>query len=88
VSSSPETRRFTAAEYLRLAEVGILRPEERVELIDGVIVAMSPLVEVHREPSASGYKLIRRLTAGDTLLPLALEEVGARPLPAADFLPR
>jgi len=46
------------------------------------------LVEVHREPSASGYKLIRRFTAGDTLLPLVLESVGARPLPAADFLRR
>lgn len=47
VSSLPETRRFTVSEYLRLAEVGILRPEERVELIDGQIVAMSPQGPVH-----------------------------------------
>jgi Uma2 family endonuclease len=36
-------REFTVEEYHRLAEVGVLRPEERVELLDGVIVEMSPI---------------------------------------------
>jgi Uma2 family endonuclease len=189
MSSLPDARRFTVAEYLKLGDAGILRPEERVELVDGVIVAMSPqgpahsavvaqilprlldwfprdrycvrpqstlpllddfspepdlavvegrceehqaayptkvalivevadtsarldrgrkaelyaaagvpeywvvsiaegVVEVHREPGASGYALIRRLTAGDALLPSALEALGGAPLPAADLLPR
>ena len=30
VASAPEKRKFTVAEYYRMAEVGILRPEERV----------------------------------------------------------
>jgi Uma2 family endonuclease len=40
-------RRFTVAEYHRLGEVGILGEDERVELIDGWIVNMSPIGSQH-----------------------------------------
>ena len=35
-------RLFSVEEYYRLAEAGVLGPEERVELIEGEIVPMSP----------------------------------------------
>ena len=36
-------RRFTLEEYHRLGETGIIREDERVELVEGEIVEMSPI---------------------------------------------
>jgi hypothetical protein len=36
-------RRFTAAEFHRMGEAGILCEDERVELIEGGIVEMDPI---------------------------------------------
>ena len=46
---APARRRFTVAEYFAMAEVGILRQDERVELIDGEIIVMSPMGNPHRQ---------------------------------------
>ena len=40
-------RRFTVAEYYAMAEAGILTEDDRVELIDGVIVEMAPVGSRH-----------------------------------------
>jgi Uma2 family endonuclease len=34
--------RFSTAQYLRMIETGVLGPDDHVELIDGVVVEMSP----------------------------------------------
>jgi len=43
----PQRRRFTIEEYHRLAEAGVFRENERLELIEGEIVEMSPIGRVH-----------------------------------------
>ena len=40
-------RRFTVEEYHRLAEVGVLHENDRVELLNGVIVDMMPIGPFH-----------------------------------------
>ena len=43
----PSRRRFTVAEYYAMADAGILAPDERVELLDGDVIAMPPINEWH-----------------------------------------
>jgi Uma2 family endonuclease len=45
--NAPALHRFSAEEYHRLVEVGILTPNARVELIDGAIHDMSPIGPFH-----------------------------------------
>jgi Uma2 family endonuclease len=43
----PRRRLFNVDEYYRMAEVGILSPDERVELIDGEIIEMAAMGSRH-----------------------------------------
>jgi Uma2 family endonuclease len=60
-------RRFTAEEHHRMGEVGILRDDEHVELIEGEIVEMNPIGSHH----AACVRMLTRLlgrSLGDGLL--------------------
>jgi Uma2 family endonuclease len=43
----PRRHRLTVHDYHRMGEVGLLRPDERVELIDGEIIDMPPIGSLH-----------------------------------------
>jgi len=40
-------RRFTVEQYERMVEAGVIRPDERVELLDGEVVEMPPIGPPH-----------------------------------------
>jgi len=39
--------RFTTKDFYRMAETGLLKPDARVELLDGQLIDMSPIGPVH-----------------------------------------
>jgi Uma2 family endonuclease len=53
-------RRFTLEEYHRLGETGILHEDERVELVEGEIVEMSPIGRPHASIVARLTMLLAR----------------------------
>ncbi len=61
---TPSLHKFTAAEYERMAEVGIITEDERVELIEGVIIQMSPIGRKHTSRAIQLERLFSR-TFGD-----------------------
>ncbi len=56
----PHLRLFTAAEYYKMAEAGILLSEERVELIEGKIITMSPKSIEHAASNDRATECFRR----------------------------
>src|SRR5262245_5860469 len=71
-------RRFTRAEYYRMAEVGILGRHDRVELIKGEIIEMSPIGRRHSAFATNLNQLLVVRLAGRALVsvqgPVALAE--------------
>src|SRR5262245_48935979 len=71
-------RLFTRKEYHRMGEVGILKPKERVELIHGEIVEMSPIGPRHIAFVNSLNELLVLRLGGRALVsvqnPVALDE--------------
>lgn len=43
----PRTRRFTVEEYERMVEAGVFAPEDRIELIEGEVIEMTPIGDPH-----------------------------------------
>jgi len=45
----PKPHRLTVDDYYRMAEAGVLSPDDRTELIEGEIIDMPPIGSVHAE---------------------------------------
>ena len=48
MESGPQRRRITVHDYHRMAEIGVLAPDARVELIEGEIIDMAPIGKEHQ----------------------------------------
>lgn len=57
-------RRFSVDEYHRMAEGGVFKPEERLELIRGVVRRMSPKNAAHVVAATSLHQLLLNALAG------------------------
>lgn len=58
-----ERRRFTADEYLRMIDAGVLRDEDRVELVEGEILIVSPQGPEHTSHKDEHADRLRRAYA-------------------------
>ncbi len=79
-------RLFTVEEYARMGELGIIGPEEHVQLIEGKIVAMSPQNPRHAKILVALTRLLLR-TCGEThdVLPQVPLTLGVASEPEPDL---
>ena len=54
-------RRISVDEYMKMAEAGILKESERLELIDGDIIEMSPIGNPHEARTSASHRLLAPL---------------------------
>ena len=86
----PARRPLSVDDYHRMADAGIFGPEERVELIEGEIIAMPPIGPDHASLVARLTHLLSRFSEPQPDLCLLAPRddfyVGAHPRPADTFL--
>jgi Uma2 family endonuclease len=85
-----KTRRWTRVEYERLVELGLFRPGERLELIDGLLVVREPQGSRHAATIRRVLTTLRRALGDawqiDSQLPIALD-VDSEPEPDIAVVP-
>ena len=90
-AESPRRHRLTVSDYYRMAEVGILAPDARVELIDGEIFDMTPPGSLHAATVHRLNAILVRAVADDAMVlvqnPLRLSEL-SEPQPDLALLKR
>jgi Uma2 family endonuclease len=68
MESWPRRHRITVDEYHRMAEVGLLAPDARVELIEGEIIDMAPIGKVHTSVVDQLTRLFIRAVGDDAIV--------------------
>src|SRR5262249_19369071 len=91
VAQLPRTRRWTRVEYDRLIELGVFRPDERLELLDGLLVVREPRGSRHAAIIRRVIAALRHALGGawqiDSQLPIALD-ADSEPEPDISVVPR
>jgi Uma2 family endonuclease len=64
--------RFTARRYLQLADEGLVDPDDHVELLEGIIVAMPPSAPPHAQGVRRVERALRRALGPEALLSVQL----------------
>jgi len=78
--------RYTADSYFALVERGLIDPDEKVELLDGIIVAMPPQQPSHAAGVRWVDRALRRALGPDVLVSSQLPLIaGALSVPEPDF---
>ena len=81
----PENDRYSAEGYFSLVQKGLLAPDERVELLDGLIVAMSPHDPAHASGVRRVYRALERVLGPEPLISVQLPLVsGSMSVPEPD----
>ena len=79
-------RRFTVDEYLKMVETGILNEDDRVELLDGDIVTMTPPGPDHNAPTGILNRLlVLGVGSRAVVLPGPTLRLSKRSAPEPDF---
>jgi Uma2 family endonuclease len=68
MESWPRRHRITVNEYHRMAEVGLLAPDARVELIEGEIIDMAPIGKAHTSVVDQLNRLLVRAAGDDAIV--------------------
>jgi Uma2 family endonuclease len=78
--------RWTVEDYHRMAEVGILRPADRIELIDGDIIEMAPVGSPHIGAVMTLNQLLTKAAPESVMVSVQSPiQLGARSEPEPDL---
>jgi len=84
--AAPAEARYTSERYFALIDEGVLGPDDKVELLEGVIVAMAPEGTRHEVAIDKGAEALRLAVAGRGAVRVQHSlHIGSRSVPEPDI---